>query len=228
MTGSRRHDAVSTKTRIVRWIPRLAVTLAICAAVGLVYLVQQMLEQDAAPAKKMVQQITLLTPPPPPPPPPKEEEPPPPQVEEKVELPEPEPMPEEMPEPAEAPPGDQLGLDAEAAAGGDGFGLVGNSGGRALLGGSGGSAESWYKRMLGMELQALLNEHEDLRARNVARLKLKLWIEAGRVQRVELLTSTGDGEWDRTLKSIFMGSRLQTPMPTGIAQPVHLQITSQS
>lgn len=219
---------MSTKTRVVRWIPRVAVSLAIVAAVSLVYFVKQWLGEDAAPAKKMVQQITLLTPPPPPPPPPKVEEPPPPEVEEKVEVPKPEPEPEPLPEQADRPAGDQLGLDAEGGAGGDAFGLIGNSGGRALLGGNGGSAEAWYRRALGMELQAVVNEDEALRKHNAARVMLQIWIEDGRVQRVELLNSTGDKEWDRRLKSVVTGWRLQTPMPAGIEQPVHLQITSRS
>lgn len=218
---------MNTKARVVRWIPRVAVSLAVVAAVSLVYFVKQWLGDDTATAKKMVQQITLLTPPPPPPPPPKVEEPPP-EVVEKVEVPKLEPEPEPLPEQADTPPGDQLGLDAEGGAGGDAFGLIGNSGGRALLGGSGGSAEAWYRRALGMELQAIINEDEALRKRNTARVKLKLWIEGGRVQRVELLNSTGDKEWDRHLKSVVMGSRLETPPPAGIEQPVHLQITSRS
>lgn len=220
---------MNTKTRIVHWIPRVAVSLAVLAAVGLVYFVKQWLDEDTVGAKKMVQQITLLTPPPPPPPPPppKVEEPPP-EVVEKVEVPESQPEPEPLPEQADTPPGDQLGLDAEGGAGGDAFGLLGNSGGRALLGGSGGSAEAWYRRALGMELQAIINEDEALRKHNTARVKLKLWIEGGRVQRVELLNSTGDKEWDRHLKSVVTGSRLETPPPAGIEQPVHLQITARS
>lgn len=216
---------MSTRTRIVRWLPRIAVTLAICIAVSLVYFLKQWLGEENAPAKKMAQQITLLTPPPPPPPP-KEEEPPPPEIEEKVEIPEEQPEPEPMPEQSEAPPGEDLGVDAEGGAGGDEFGLVGKQGGRALLGGSGGSTEAWYKRALGMELQSLINEEEALRTTNVARVKLKLWIDEGRVQRVELLSSTGDKEWDRQLKRVVMGSHLQTPMPAGVEQPVHLQISS--
>ena len=156
------------------------------------------------------------------------EEPPPPQVEEKIETPKPEPEPEPMPEQADTPAGDQLGLDAEAGNGGDAFGLAGNSGGRALLGGGGGSTEAWYKRALGMELQALVNDDEALRRHKATRVKLKLWIEDSHVQRVELLSSTGDQEWDRRLKSVVLGCRLQTPMPSRIEQPVHLQITSRS
>lgn len=219
---------MNTNKRMLRWLPRIAVPLALCIAVGLVYILKNWLGADDAPAKKMVQQITLLTPPPPPPPPPKEEEPPPPEIEEKVEVPQPEPEPEPMPEQADTPAGDQLGLDAEGGAGGDAFGLSGNKGGRALLGGSGGSSEAWYKRALGMELQALINDDEALRKHSAARVKLKLWIDQGRVQRAELLTSTGDKEWDRKLKTVITGCQLQTPMPAGIEQPVHLQITSRS
>lgn len=219
---------MSTKTRIVRWIPGVVIGLALMLAVGVVYYVKQWLGGDGAPTKKMVQQITLIAPPPPPPPP-KVEEPPPPQVEEKVDLPKPEPVPEDMPEqPDQLPPSDQLGLDADGAAGGDAFGLVGNRGGHALLGGEGGSAEIWYKRMLGQELQSLINDHEDLRKRSFAALNLKLWIDDGHIRRVELLSTSGDKAWDRRLKQAFLNERLQTPQPSGIAQPVRLQISSRS
>lgn len=220
---------MSTKTRIVRWIPGAVIALALLLAVGLVYYVKQWLGEDTAKTKKLVQQITLIKPPPPPPPPPKVEEPPPPQVEEKVELPKPEPVPEDMPDqPDEMPPSDQLGLDAEGGAGGDAFGLMGNRGGHALLGGGGGSAEIWYKRMLGQELQALVNDHDELRKRAFSALRLKLWIDAGRIRRVELLTPSGDKEWDHRLEAALLNERLQTPKPAGIEQPVRLQISSRS
>jgi protein TonB len=132
-----------------------------------------------------------------------------------------------MPEQADQPPSDQLGLDAEGSAGSDAFGLAGNKGGRALLSG-GGSAEAWYKRMLGQELQALINDHDELRKRAFSSLRVKIWIDAGRIQRVELLTPSGDKEWDRKLKTVFMNERLQTPPPPGIEQPVRLQISSRS
>lgn len=217
---------MSIKIRILRWIPRVAIALALVLAVGLVYSLKQWLGDDATRSKKLVQQISLIAPPPPPP---KVEEPPPPEDQEKVELPKPEPVPEDLPDqPDEMPPGDQLGLDAEGGAGGDAFGLAGNKGGHALLGGGGGSAEIWYKRMLAQELQSLVNDREELRKRRFSALNLKVWIDAGRIQRVELLTSSGDKEWDHHLKSALLNERLQTLPPAGIEQPVRLQISSRS
>ena len=84
--------------------------------------------------KKVVQQITVLKPPPPPPEPPPEEEPPPPEEEEPIEEDVPE-EPEAMPdEGADEPAGEELGVDADASAGGDSFGLKAKRGGRGLLG----------------------------------------------------------------------------------------------
>lgn len=220
---------MSTKTRIARWFPAAMIALALLVAVGLVYYLKQWLGSDTTQTKKLVQQITLIKPPPPPPPPPKVEQPPPPQVEEKVEVPKPEPVPEDMPDqPDEMPPSDQLGLDAEGGAGGDAFGLVGHRGGHALLGGGGGSAEVWYKRMLGQELQGLVNDHDELRKRAFSALRLKLWIDGGRIRRVELLTTSGDKAWDHRLKAALLNEHLQTPEPAGIEQPVRLQISSRS
>jgi hypothetical protein len=216
---------VSTKTRIVRWIPRVTVTLALIAAMGLVYYARQWLAGDTVQTKKLIQQISLIAPPPPPPP--KVEEPPPPAPEEKVDLPKPEPVPEDLPDqPDDMSPSDQLGLDAEGGAGGDAFGLVGNRGGHALLGG--GSTELWYKRMLGQELKALVNDNEELRKRRFAGLRLNIWIEDGCIRRVKLLSTSGDKVWDRRLEAALLNERLQTPPPEGIGQPVRLEISSQS
>ena len=80
--------------------------------------------------------------------PPETEPPPPPPPEEKVDLAEPEPEPQPSNDP---PPGEQLGLDAEGAAGADGFGLAARPGGRDLLA-SGGSAYAWYAGLLKSEI----------------------------------------------------------------------------
>src|SRR5512134_2417325 len=85
------------------------------------------LSDKPAPAKMVVQEVKILRAPPPPPP----EEPPPPPPEE-VDVPEPEPQPE--PTPSDEPPPGELGLDAEGAAGSDGFGLAARPGGRDLVG----------------------------------------------------------------------------------------------
>src|ERR1700722_13074285 len=93
---------------------------------------------------KVVQEVHLIRPPPPPPP--EEKPPPPPPPEEKVITPQAQPKPDPTPD-NHPPPSQNLGLDAEGGAGGDAFGLVGNKGGRDLLG-SGGSAGAWDSGVL--------------------------------------------------------------------------------
>ena len=50
----------------------------------------------------------------------------------------------------DAPPGDELGLDAEGGAGSDGFGLRAKKGGRGLIGG--GDRNRWYEGQVQRDL----------------------------------------------------------------------------
>ena len=106
------------------WLRRLPVLLGIgftLLIVVAVFLLKDLFNKPPH-TKKVVQQITMIQPPPPPPPP--EVKPPEPEVEEeKIEEPEPEQEPEPAPEESNEPPAEELGLDADGAAGSDGFGL---------------------------------------------------------------------------------------------------------
>lgn len=105
--------------------------------------------------KKVIQQITVIKPPPPPPepPPPEEQE----EIEEfEEETPEePEPLPDDAAD--EPPAGEDLGVDADAVAGGDSFGLQARKGGRGLL--AGGSA---YGNYLKSELNKIVLRDKEL------------------------------------------------------------------
>src|SRR5215472_10490179 len=110
-------------------------------------MIRSFLKSNPGPPQKLVQEVHLIRPPPPPPdlPPP-----PPPPPDEKVDVPDPLEKPDPTPS-NEPPPGEQLGLDAEGSAGGDAFGLLGNKGGRDLIG-TGGSAFAWYAGLLKNEI----------------------------------------------------------------------------
>ena len=181
------------------------------------------LQGSKVPAPPKVQEISLIQPPPPPPPPPKLEEPPPPQQVMEEPPPEPEPLAEDAPA-DEAMPGDELGLDAEGGAGSDGFGLRGKKGGRGLIGG--GDRNRWYAGVLQRELQDLLANTQDARGDKYA-VVIKIWIaDDGRVERFELLDTTGNGARDEALRRTVSGLHLKDTPPADMPQPVKLRIVS--
>lgn len=212
-----------------RWLARQApwmggAALIACLAIGGWWVVSRM-QAVAPPEEPRVQQISILQPPPPPPPPPEVEEPPP-KVEEIVE---PEPEPEPLPEEPEAPPiSEELGLDAEGAAGADGFGLRAKKGGRELIGGGGGNAVVWFGQRLGSELsEALRAALDPALAQRGFSVEAAIWVAPdGRLERAELARGSGDPALDEALRRAFGTLRLQvaaTP-PPDMPQPVRLRL----
>lgn len=210
------------KNKLRRFVPAIAgvVFVGVIATVAVVF-VRDMLN-NTTPPKKSVQQITLLQPPPPPPP--KVEQPPEQKVEEvKLDEPEPEPVPDDSNEPA---PGEDLAVDADGGAGGDGFGLLGKKGGRSLIG-SGGSAFGWFATQVQSDVQDMLNNREDIRKKRYA-VKVNLWLEPdGSVRNVEMIGSSGNAELDRSLRvALKQITQLKTRPPEDLPQPIRLRIAS--
>ncbi len=209
------------------WIAGLVLVLIVAV---LAYVFRDLFERPAQ-TKKQVQQITVVQPPsPPPPPPPKPDIKPPEVKEEKLPEPEPEPepeTPEPEPEPADAPPGDQLGVDADGGAGGDGFGLVGRKGGTGLVGGGGGNAIIWYGQHVQRELTSELDRSLRDRARaNRYSAVVHVWISPnGEITRVELANSSGTAEIDEALRQAIaqIHGRLKPP-PERMPQPLKIRI----
>ena len=198
-----------------------AVVLAVVGCAG--YLAVSGVGGTKAPAPPKVQEISLVQPPPPPPPPPKLEEPPPPEQVIEETPPEPEPVADEAPA-DEAAAGDELGLDAEGGAGSDGFGLRGKKGGRGLIGG--GDRNRWYAGVVTRELQGLLADNEAAHGDKYA-VVVKLWIATdGRIERFELLDSTGSGGGDDALRRSLGALHLQDQPPDDLPQPLKLRIVS--
>lgn len=191
---------------------------------GGVALVMSWLSAPAPKAQKVVQEISLVRPPPPP----KKEEPPPPppEIEEEVDLPEPEATPEPMPS-DEPPPPDLLGLDADGVAGSDGFGLMANRGGRSIMDGGGGDRFRWYAGVLRQALSSHLAGYEQLRTLNYT-ITVRLWLNgAGEVQRVSLDESTGQPELDLIIEQALAAlDKIGGRPPAGIPQPVTLRLVS--
>lgn len=213
----------------LRYLP-VVIGVALALLVGIaVYWLQGQFEKPVQ-AKKQLQQITVIQPPPPPPPPP-EQKPPEPEPEPEP-VPEPEKEPEPAPqEPADEPPGEELGVDADGAAGSDGFGLVGKKGGRGLLGGSGGSAILWYgsqvQRGLEKDLQSVLAETPAAKAD--FSVMIAVWIGAGgRISRAELQNGSGKAEIDAAIRSVLPKLKFSVAKepPENMPQPLKIRVTS--
>ncbi|MBK8958917.1 MAG: energy transducer TonB [Proteobacteria bacterium] len=195
--------------------------LAVFAIAG--YFVVGGMHGAKAPEPPKIQEISLVQPPPPPPPPPKVEEPPPPEQVMEEPKPEPEPVADDAPA-DEAAPGDELGLDADGTAGSDGFGLRGKKGGRGLIGG--GDRNRWYAGQLQRELQTLLSNNAEARGDKYA-VVIKLWMsEDGRVDRFELLDSTGNDDSDAALRKTLTRLHLKDAPPADMPQPLKLRIVA--
>jgi len=172
--------------------------------------------------KKVVQEVHLIRPPPPPP---DEPPPPPPPPEEKVNVPDPQEKPEEPTPSNDPPPSQNLGLDAEGGAGGDAFGLVGNKGGRDLVGsGPGGSVFQWYAGLLKNEILEQLSSNRKVRNGNF-KTDFKIWVRPdGSIERVSL-SPTGDKTRDSEIESEIMKIRVSQPPPAGFPAQVKISIS---
>ncbi|MBL6749567.1 MAG: TonB C-terminal domain-containing protein [Nevskia sp.] len=176
-----------------------------------------------------VVQLRLIQPlpPPPPPPPPKEqiqqpkEKPPEFKAERQINQP---PTPK-----TETPPGPPA-LDAQGQGPGDAFGLEGRPGGGDYVGGDGsggGTRFGWYSAMIENHLREAIERQRKLTSQPY-RVPIEVWLAAdGRLERVELLRSTGNADLDKLLKNTLGGaSRITTPPPKDMQQPVVLTVTS--
>jgi protein TonB len=154
--------------------------------------------------------------------------PPEPEVKEEVKVPEPEPQQAE-----EAPPaGEQLGLDAEGSGPGDGFGLAAKKGGRDIttLGGEATvdrAKFAWFTGQVQSFLQEQFQKNDKLRRADY-RVVVRVWFSRdGRLERFELVDSSGSEEIDQNLKVTMADlPRMRQAPPADLPQPVKLRVTS--
>jgi periplasmic protein TonB len=213
---------VTRKPRKTPYVPVLIGAFVVAVLVGGVLFIRSFLVGGQVQQPKVVQEVHLIRPPPPPPP---EEKPPPPPPEEKVITPQPEQHPDPTPS-NEPPPSEHLGLDAEGGAGGDAFGLVGNKGGRDLLG-TGGSAVAWYSGILKNAVLEQLSAEKELRTGSY-KLTIRFWLrDDGTVDRVAIVQGSGDRDRDRLIEAqLSRLTRLPNAPPAGYPMPATLTIVS--
>ena len=206
------------------WPTRLLIAVLALAVIALLGLgLKELLRDSEKPRKQTVHNIALLKPPPPPPPPkPKEKLPEPEIKKEEVKIDQPKP---DAPNEDDAPEGKQLGVDAEGGAGSDGFGLVGNKGGRDLLAGGTKGAFAFYTNQLQRHLQDELAKNRKLKRLDY-RVMVRVWLsKSGSVQRVDLGGSSGDAEVDEALRmALAAAPALRDAPPENMPQPIRIRI----
>jgi protein TonB len=198
-----------------------------------------LLSGDKEPPRKVHEMtiVSIAPPPPPPPPPPPEQQP-------EQKMVDQTPVKQEIIEeksvdiPKEAPPdsnNDPLpgppGLDDAGKGPGD---LLGRPGGRGLIGsgtgGGGGSSRwGWYASIVQAQIEAALRANEKTR-HAVMRIQVRLWSDGmGRVNRVQLVSSTGDSQLDAVIRDQVLGSlTLREPPPRDMPMPIITRVTAQS
>ncbi len=178
-------------------------------------------------------QVDMLPPPPPPPPPPPEPQEKPPEPSPETPSPTPEPTPEK---PTPAP----MQIDGPAQAGADSFGLSSGTGGGMGAPGStgtcvgtncggsgtsGGISDAFYRRYLASALQEKLDRDKKLSRLVFAAYFLVTITPDGRVSKVVLDQSSGDGERDQTLQAALEGVGRLDPPPASVKFPQRIKVT---
>jgi periplasmic protein TonB len=214
---------VTAKRKKHRCLPIALLGLGVLTiGAGTFALVRSFLSGGTGQTQKVVQEIHLIRPPPPPP----DVPPPPPPPEEKLITPEPQQHPDPTPS-NEPPPSEHLGLDAEGSAGGDAFGLMGNKGGRDLIGSGGGSVFAWYSGILKNAVQEQLSSEKQLRGGSYT-LTVRFWLrEDGSIDHHVIVQGSGDRERDRVIEaSLSRMTRLPNAPPAGYPSSATLTVVS--
>jgi hypothetical protein len=224
----------------------LAVGFGVVLVVAAVFAVRWIAKNREAPPHRKVMQFTVVQvqptpqpkPPPPPPPPPTTQ----PKIEEpdstRVEIKATDIPPPEAPPPQSAPAAGPLALAAEGDGPGDAFNLAGNPGGRGLLSGGGVGDGSGARAGLGGEYDPMARYgwyygkvasrlQEAFQRTSCSRARRSRWRCAsgrtGRVNRLELVRSTGDSH-DAAIRRTRSACGSRRPRPRR-PMPMILRIT---
>lgn len=212
-----------SKKTFRRFIPLAAGGLIVAVAlIGLIWVVNNVLSKKPdGPKRQTLQVVKIIRPPPPP-----ELPPPPPPPPDKIEQPIPKDTPDQKPD--QTPPDQPLGLDADASAGSDGFGLAARKGGQDLVGSSAG-AFAWYTSLLKGSVLDALSDDERIR-RGSYSVIVRVWLaNDGRVERIAVAQPSGNKELDGYIQQALTHlTRIREAPPLEMPQPVTLKIVSRS
>lgn len=211
---------------------RCGVALALIAVlfVGVAYF---FIGHDDLPPPRQVRELTIVNivppplPPPPPPPPPEQkmiEQPKMAEQEFKEDKPDekpPEPKQDDLANAKEEPPGPGT-LNAPVGPGG----LLPQGKGGGGGGGGGGSRWGYYAAMVQSQIESALAANSRTR-KAVLQVQIRLWADGtGRVNRVQLMSSTGDAELDAIIRNEVLGSlTLREPPPKDMPMPMVTRVT---
>lgn len=210
---------MDNKQRWQRYVPLAggAVIVVVVAGLLIMFVRNMMADKADGPQRPVAQIVKIVRPPPPP-----EEPPPPPPPEEKIEEPIEQQEPEQAPE--EAAPAEQLGLDAEGAAGADGFGLAARKGGRDLVG-TGTAPFRWYTDLVARSLEGCFSEDEAVRRGNY-KVDVKVKVETdGSLRILDLVGSTGNVEIDAAIRA-RKGCNIGQSRPIEVPSLATVRLTS--
>ncbi len=123
---------------------------------------------------------------------------------------------------------DLLGLDADASAGFDQFGLVAKKGGADLLKSSGKTSVEFdlarVKNLIEQHLHASFDSKESLK-RKVYSIVVKFWIDKnGFVEQVEVVNTTGDSAMDTDIENALKNIPPFTSKLLDVPQPIKIRI----
>lgn len=198
-------------------LPAMAAAVLLAGAFGIYHVVT-----GESPRKRVLETVAIKLVPPPPPevkPPPE----PPKMVEEqKIEPP----VDKPMDAPKDEPPPGPLALDAKGEAGSDAFGLGGKLGGADFLGsGGGGTRFGHFAILMQNSISKSIHDDEKLNAEKF-RATVKVWLsDAGKIQRVQVLHTTGDVTTDNRIEQVIgaMPTLPEAP-PKDMPQPIVVRI----
>lgn len=235
------------KSSRLKLIAAASVGVALVIVVAMGALIKSFVKEDPVKMRKQIQMVTVMKPPPPPKPP---EKPPEPEIKKEVlkkeefnpEMLQNQPVDPGPQKAANEPPASQnLGLDAEGGAGSDSFGLVGNKGGRALLGTSGGGSGNgrgtlmqkygWYAQIIQEEVKKgmlkLLDDEGGIpKGKHQADIKISLG-ESGVILKYEIVGSSGSSQVDDAILKVLAKTTISRPPPDGMPRTMGLRISSQ-
>jgi periplasmic protein TonB len=213
------------------WLKNLVIAvIAVGLMAALVLMVSSFL---AAPAGKPkgVQNVAILRQPPPPPPKPPEKLPEPPKVKDEVKIDQPrdQPKPDEPKAADEKPAADKpLGVDADASAGSDGFGLAASRGGRDLLSTGGGGGGAYYSGLLQRQFFEALQRNRKV-LKDEFRVVVRIWLgDDGRVQRTDIIASSGNAQTDELIQSTLLEMTPLKDVPPSSMRPMQLRLSNRS
>jgi len=197
--------------------PAIAALVLLAGGFGIYHIVT-----GESPRKRVLETVAikLVQPPPPevkpPPEPPKMVE------EQKIE----QPVDKPMDAPRDEPPPGPLALDAKGDAGSDAFGLGGKLGGADFLGGGGGGTRfGHFAILMQTSISKSIHDDEKLNAEKF-RATVKVWLsEAGKIQRVQVMHTSGDVTTDSRIEQVIAAMpALPEAPPKDMPQPIVVRI----